>query len=102
MVRMVRCMISRAGSRTSRSKRSSNFSVLAGVISEVEKRLYRCDDFLNVGEEVSSELEFENAHWDTDAVFAQQQSGIHTPLSLATSPTAPANCRSTAVRATLK
>jgi hypothetical protein len=51
-------MISRASSRTSRSRRRSNLSVLAGVVSDLEKTLYRCDDSPNDGEQVACELEF--------------------------------------------
>ena len=39
-----------------RSRRRSNLSVLAGVISAVEKRLYRCDDSPNDSEQLANEL----------------------------------------------
>ena len=49
-------MIRRASSLVCLSKRRSNLSVLAGVISAREKRSYRCDDFPNDGDQLADKL----------------------------------------------
>jgi hypothetical protein len=62
-------MISRASSRTRRSNRRSNLSVLAGVISDREKRLYRCEDSPEDGDQVACEPKFQV----TEELFKQTQ-----------------------------